>query len=124
MTAVGCLLIFFSSIGGHWLVLQSFAWGKMLYDYSRQAPIAEAVVKTFGGKNPCNLCHQIREGQGQEEKAKKDPKTLQERKLERFCLTNLPGIPVLDSNPAREPFTKLPSWSDWDSEPPTRPPSA
>lgn len=42
--------------GAHWMVLQSVAWTGMLYDYSRDASLTEAVQKTFDGRHPCNLC--------------------------------------------------------------------
>ena len=41
----------------------------MLRDYSRSAPIAEAIERTFSGDYPCTMCIKIAEGQQKEEKA-------------------------------------------------------
>jgi hypothetical protein len=47
------------SIGAHWAFLQSVAWGSMIVSYSRQAPLADALTKTFDGSHPCDLCKHI-----------------------------------------------------------------
>lgn len=47
------------SIGAHWAVLQVVAWTGMVISYSQEAPLTEAVAKTFDGKHPCCLCKQI-----------------------------------------------------------------
>ncbi len=46
--------------GAQWLMLQSVAWTGMLFTYSRQAPLLEAVQMTFDGNHPCSLCEHIR----------------------------------------------------------------
>jgi hypothetical protein len=48
--------------GGHWMVLQSVAWTRMLIANSRSDTLPVAMSKTFDGKHPCKMCHQIREG--------------------------------------------------------------
>jgi len=48
-----------SSIGLHWALLQAVAWAGMIVSYSQEAPITEAVEKTFDGRHPCCLCKQI-----------------------------------------------------------------
>jgi hypothetical protein len=60
---------FFSLAGGHWLVLQTVAWAQMLRDYSKSAPIAEAIERTFSGDYPCPMCIKITREQQEEEKA-------------------------------------------------------
>lgn len=62
-----CLLALFAASGGHWTVLQTIAWSRMLVEYSRDATLAEAARDTFSGKRPCALCKKIREGRQQEE---------------------------------------------------------
>jgi len=57
-----------ATIGGHWAVLQTVAWTTMLADNLRDAPLSEAVEKTFDGKHPCNLCKQISAGKKSEQK--------------------------------------------------------
>jgi hypothetical protein len=56
------------SIGGHWALLQSFAWVTMVIDYSKEAPISVAVAKTFDGAHPCGLCKMVSKGKASEKK--------------------------------------------------------
>jgi hypothetical protein len=83
--AVGFPLIclaMFSLAGGHWAVLQTIAWARMLQEYSREATFALALKKTFGGEYPCNLCRKVEEGRQKEEKAPATAKA--EKKAEVF----------------------------------------
>ena len=57
----------FAMLGGHWLVLQSVAWTRMLAENSAQDPLAVAVAKTFDGQHPCPMCLEIREGRQKEQ---------------------------------------------------------
>lgn len=66
-TWAALLAILFAS-GGHWVVLQTVAFGSMVVRYSQEAPLREALAKTFDGKHPCPLCHAIQRGRQQEEK--------------------------------------------------------
>ena len=43
-------------LGGHWAVLQSVAWVKMVIDYSQNDSLPVAIEKTFDGKHPCAIC--------------------------------------------------------------------
>lgn len=55
-----------AATGTHWAVLQSVAWTTMLADNLRTAPFREAVQRTFDGKHPCKLCHEISKGRAAE----------------------------------------------------------
>ena len=55
--------------GGHWLALQSIAWGTMIIDYAKEAGVAAAISKTFDGENPCAICKNIEQGKKTEKKA-------------------------------------------------------
>jgi hypothetical protein len=55
LMALACFVL----VGGHWWVFQGIAWGKMVYSFSAQAPISEAVQKTFSGHYRCSLCKKI-----------------------------------------------------------------
>src|SRR5437588_11570426 len=68
-----------SSIGLHWTFLQAVAWAGMIVSYSQEAPLGEAVVKTFDGQHPCKLCRQIAQGKQSE---KKSESKFELRKLE------------------------------------------
>jgi hypothetical protein len=48
------------------MVLQSIAWTRMLVANAHGETLAVAVSKTFDGKHPCKMCHQIREGRERE----------------------------------------------------------
>ncbi|MBE0540778.1 MAG: hypothetical protein IH623_05275 [Verrucomicrobia bacterium] len=55
-----------AATGTHWAVLQSVAWTTMLVDNLRTVPLREAVERTFDGKHPCKLCHEISKGKAAE----------------------------------------------------------
>jgi hypothetical protein len=57
------------SIGAHWVVLQSVAWGAMVAQYSQHVPLSQAVAQTFDGEHPCNLCKRISAAQRSERKS-------------------------------------------------------
>jgi hypothetical protein len=57
-----CLAAMVVMLGGHWLALQSVAWGCMIADFARQGPLDAAISKTFSGKYPCSLCLKVRKG--------------------------------------------------------------
>lgn len=59
----GCLAAAFFLAGGHWMLLQAFAWGRMIVVYSQEGTLAEAVKKTFDGKHPCKFCRVVQEAQ-------------------------------------------------------------
>ena len=49
-------------LGLHWAVLQTVAWTSMLIERLPNQSLATAVVTTFDGQHPCQLCLAIREG--------------------------------------------------------------
>ncbi len=58
----------FSALGGHWLVLQTVAWGGMIVEYSRESGLTVAVGKTFDGQHPCAMCKTIEKTRRTEKK--------------------------------------------------------
>ncbi len=42
--------------GAQWDLLQGFAWGRMIANYSRTMPLHEAVRLTFTPENLCDVC--------------------------------------------------------------------
>jgi hypothetical protein len=58
----------FLSIGLHWIALQSLAWTTMVIDYSKRAPLCQAIAQTFDGAHPCSLCHVVNKGKNSEKK--------------------------------------------------------
>jgi hypothetical protein len=57
------------AIGLHWVALQSLAWTTMLIDYSKRAPLCQAIAQTFDGAHPCSLCHVVNKGKNSEKKS-------------------------------------------------------
>jgi hypothetical protein len=58
-----------SSIGLHWIVLQSVAWTTMLAANLSCGSLHDAVQQTFDGNHPCSLCKAIAKGRQSEKKA-------------------------------------------------------
>jgi hypothetical protein len=57
------------AIGLHWVALQSLAWTTMIIDYSKRAPLRQAITQTFDGAHPCSLCHAVNKGKNSEKKS-------------------------------------------------------
>ena len=53
-------------MGGHWIFLQSVAWGKMLVDYSQNVGLSKGIEQTFDGNHPCQMCDQVQKGSQKE----------------------------------------------------------
>lgn len=58
-----------AATGGHWALLQTVAWSNMLANNLQSASFSEALVRTFDGKHPCNLCHEIASAKKTEKKS-------------------------------------------------------
>jgi hypothetical protein len=56
------------AIGLHWVALQSFAWATMIIDYSKRAPLCQAIAQTFDGAHPCSLCRVVSKAKYSEKK--------------------------------------------------------
>ncbi len=52
--------------GSHWDLVQTFAWGRMIADYSHDMSFAQAVTKTFSPQTMCSLCHAVATAKQQE----------------------------------------------------------
>jgi hypothetical protein len=66
---VATIIALCCAIGLHWIALQSVAWTTMIIDYSKRAPLREAVTQTFDGAHPCSLCHAVSTGKNSEKKS-------------------------------------------------------
>ncbi len=75
--------------GGHWLLLQTVAWSKMVVDYSKKSSLSQAVAQTFDGEHPCTMCKKIDQGREKEKKQE-----LQQIQLKKDLL-NEPRLIVL-----------------------------
>jgi len=54
--------------GGHWVLLQTMAWTKMIADFSQNGDLKSAITKTFDGSHACSLCKCIKAGKEKEKK--------------------------------------------------------
>jgi hypothetical protein len=119
---LACLLAVMLANGGHWAVLQSIAWARMLVEFSRDYPLPEAIKRTFDGRHPCRMCCRIQEGRQQEQQ---QPPIVKWDKQPEFVLDpRLAGAPSPPSMPSEDvPF--VPSFpSDFQPAPPKPPPRA
>ena len=116
-----CLFALGVMNGGHWLALQSLAWGRMIVVFSQQDSLGTALAKTFSGRHPCALCLKVRAGWQQEQgqtapcpKMEKDPEVLW-----KLCLVTAPPGPAA----ARDcPIFSPVCCSDFIDSPPKPPP--
>ena len=77
------------SIGGHWALLQSVAWTRMIIKRTQEASFAGAVKDTFAGDHPCALCRRIVDGQQKEQQPEKSPLSV---KVDLLCERRLIAI--------------------------------
>lgn len=112
--------------GGHWMVLQTIAWGKMLVDYSKNASLATAISDTFDGEHPCPMCKKIATGKQQEKRENQNaPDSGKSVKAPDLLCSACPGRapPPRSAFFAFTPFTPRCA-SQIDEPPPTPPPLA
>lgn len=70
------------SLGLHYAVVQVVGWVNMTMEYSQTAPLSEALIMTFDGKHPCELCKLVEKELGNaEHDDKRAPETKAELKL-------------------------------------------
>lgn len=111
------ILALLAATGGHWTVLQTVAWTNMLATNLRTDSFAEALTKTFDGKNPCRMCHEISTGKKTEKKAN----LLTAGKQLEFCSERLVFVFSAPTD-FRLVATSLAGLTNWSEAPPTPPP--
>jgi hypothetical protein len=109
---VALLLIF--SIGGHWVILQSFAWASMFVSYVQTESVSVALTKTFRGEK-CHVCHLVDEGKKAEKKQE-----IQKPKLDLLLDRNIVDV-AIDLDHRVVLGRRPPPESRWDT-PPLPPP--
>jgi hypothetical protein len=85
-----CFIALFAMLGGHWAVLQSVAWTRMLVTFSERDSLPTAMAKTFDGQHPCAMCLKIRAGRQQEEQRRKDAPSTRPEKMPDLILAASP----------------------------------
>ena len=120
---VGCCVAVLAMCGGHWLTLQSVAWGRMIVIFSQQDSLGTAIAKTFSGKHPCSLCLKIRHGVYEEQERQDKLPWLKIEKLPEVvwqlrCVT-APRVPTTPRHD--HPFVPI-LHADFIDSPPSPPP--
>ena len=118
-----CFVALFAMLGGHWLVLQSVAWTRMLVDFSRQDSFTTAVAKTFDGEHLCPMCRKIQAGRQQEEQQQKNTPPLKREKMPDMMLDNRQLPPDFVPTDAQDAVPTVPRLrADFIQTPPVPPP--
>lgn len=86
------LCLCFVATGAQWDLLQTFAWGRMMVNYSREMPLSQAVTKTFDGEM-CGICRVVANAQKQEQSRSNLPETKIESKI-LFYFQTVPKVIV------------------------------
>jgi hypothetical protein len=66
-------------MGLHYALVQMVGWVNMTMEYSRTAPLSEALAMTFDGKHPCDLCKLVEK---ELKNSNRDDKRAPEKKME------------------------------------------
>ncbi len=69
LSLITMLAAWLLATGSHWDLVQTFAWGRMLANYSQTMPLAQAVKLTFTPDNLCGLCESVSEAKQQQDAA-------------------------------------------------------
>jgi hypothetical protein len=123
LVLIGCLHL----CGGHYGVIQMFAWGKMIVAYSAEKGLTKGVKATFDGDHPCEICSSIAKAKKDESKSPELPWKAELKKLE---LKNLFPVEYLAAKKPRsgdftppdhlEPDAGLPLFRKSPDTPPPR----
>ena len=62
------LVALLGASGGHWALLQTVAWTRMLATNLETDSLGAALAKTFDGQHPCCMCKAISAGKKSEKK--------------------------------------------------------
>jgi hypothetical protein len=61
----------------------------MIIDYSKRAPLCQAIAQTFDGAHPCSLCHAVSVGKNSE---KKSDLQLATPKIDMICVSRTASL--------------------------------
>lgn len=118
LSAAICLVAIFFSSGGHWAVLQSVAYARMVVEFAQKDSLGIAVKKAFAGRHFCSLCPKIRDGYNEQRKA---PRTQTVDRLPEF-VGQSGGLLLFMLTQGLEILSLLPSYIDFSTAPPKPPP--
>jgi hypothetical protein len=81
LTKTIAVVILVLILGLHWALLQSIAWVTMIVRYSQSTTLKQAIIQTFDGQHPCDICLFVADGR-QSEKRQADEEKFTVLKLE------------------------------------------
>jgi hypothetical protein len=61
------LALLLSLTGGHWWMLQTIAWSRMIVNYSARSGLVQGIEETFDGDHPCPMCLAIKQARAAED---------------------------------------------------------
>ena len=83
------ILALLASVGGHWALLQSVAWTRMIIERTHEDSFTSAVKTTLDGEHPCDMCKRITEGKQSE---RQEEKVQAQVKIDMLCELRLIAI--------------------------------
>jgi hypothetical protein len=86
------VLLAFIATGSQWDFVQTFAWGRMLVNYSRTMTVSQSIAKTFSGEM-CDVCRLVASTQRQDRTRSEVPAARADAKL--FLFLQSPSEIVL-----------------------------
>jgi hypothetical protein len=116
------LLAVFLTSGTHWVTLQAVAYASMIVRYSQDAPLRQAIARTFDGRHPCPLCRMVQKGRQDEEK--KRPLLAAESRFEYCPPDRVEGWATVGFGVFQLPELATPAWHRRSTPPPHPPPRA
>jgi hypothetical protein len=80
--------------GGHWAILQTVAWTKMIVVYSRASSVRTAITQTFDGQHPCKMCKLIQKAkQSSKQQELQQPSSRHDTAFFEACAFTFPNPP-------------------------------
>lgn len=123
--SAACLVGLMATMGGHWLVFQSFAWASMIVQFSHEGSLGQAISRTFDGEHPCALCYFVQHGRQQEQSENKNLPSVKPDETPTLWCTPQRALLPLPPTAATDAIPFVPRWhADFLSPPPTPPPRA
>ena len=116
--SIVCALAIFLSSGGHWAILQSVAYTRMVVAFAQQDSLGTAVRKAFDGQHACSLCPKIRDGYN---KQRQTPQTVQVDRLPEFVSPSSGVLLFTHTRGLDIPFVRS-FYTHFSPAPPTPPP--
>lgn len=114
-------MAYFFSIGGHWYLVQTVAWGKMFMEFSRTERVDVALEKTLSGKNPCKICRFVEKNRKSAEDTSSIPFEIKNKEWGLFHAVSSDVQPALSH---RIPYGDVWLSVTLNLSPPTPPPKA